>query len=451
MIKNRLLAAAVTAAILIPTTAMATNGSFMMGNGTKSNGRAGAGIAIADSAVSGADNPAAMVRVGNRIDFGIQIFEPDREAEISGNGVFRGALNYKGDGNGEGPFYIPEGGFNYMLNNDMSIGLTIVGTGGMNTNYSEFPMFAGAAGFVPGDTTGINLEQVRILPTLSYMINEQHSVGISLQVAYQQFKAWGLDSFTSTDSSLPGCMATGCQTSQSPDNLTRKGRDDAWGFGLSLGWQGSFMNDRLTVGAVYNSEIDMDEFDDYKGLFAEDGSLDVPENYGIGVAFKATEQLLLAFDIQQINYSDVKSIGNKLQSGDCGMGVSGACMFLAENYMGTNSGTGFGWDDMTVYKLGAEYQWNKELTLRAGWSHSDQPVSKDQTMFNVVAPAVIENHATIGMTYVLPQGSEISMFYMHAFENKVKGRNSIPDAFGGGEADIKMSQNAFGIAYGWNF
>ncbi len=44
MIKNRLLAAAVTAAILIPTTAMATNGMFMMGNGTKANGRAGVGI-----------------------------------------------------------------------------------------------------------------------------------------------------------------------------------------------------------------------------------------------------------------------------------------------------------------------------------------------------------------------------------------------------------------------
>ncbi len=55
------------------------------------------------------------------------------------------------------------------------------------------------------------------------------------------------------------------------------------------------------------------------------------------------------------------------------------------------------------------------------------------------------------MTYALPSGSEISMFYMHAFEEEVKGSNSIPQAFGGGEADIKMSQDAWGIAYGWNF
>lgn len=444
MIKNRLLAAAVTAAILIPTTAMATNGMFMMGNGTKSNGRAGVGIGMADSAVSGADNPAAMVRVGNRFDFGLQIFDPDRTAVInSGNPGF----DYNDDGNNDGPFYIPEGGFNYMLSDDMSIGLTVVGTGGMNTNYDNIAIFDGVGMSMPGgfpSTTGITLEQVRILPTLSYMINEQHSVGVSLQIAYQQFKAWGLSNFeTVNPPPFPGMPP---QTSQAPDRLSGKGRDDAWGFGLSVGWQGNFLDDRLTVGVVYNSEVDMDEFDDYKGLFAEDGSLDIPESYGIGIAFKATDQLLLGFDVQQINYSDVDSIANPLQAGN-----GGTDLFNPALYLGTDNGSGFGWDDMTVYKLGVEYQWNKQLTLRAGYSHADQPIDKDQTMFNILAPAVIEDHATIGMTYVLPHGSEISMFYMHAFEEEVKGSNSIPAAFAGGEADIKMSQDAWGIAYGWNF
>jgi len=442
MIKNRLLKAAVTAAILLPTTAMATNGYFMMGNGTKANGRAGVGIGIADSAVSGADNPAAMVRVGNRFDFGLQVFDPNRTATISGNGGTPANGFFPMDdeqrGNNDGPFYIPEGGFNYMLSDDMSVGLSVVGTGGMNTNYDSLMIFNGMA--YPHDV-GINLEQVRILPTLSYKINDQHSVGISLQVAYQQFKAWGLDGFTAA-----GGPATG-QVSADPDRLSGKGRDDSWGFGVSVGWQGELL-DGLTVGLVYNSKIDMDEFDDYKGLFAEQGDLDIPENYGIGIAFQATEQLSIAADVQQINYSDIDSIANSIQSGPNNTGFD---MFNPANYLGNNNGSGFGWDDMTVYKLSVEYQWNKNLTLRAGYSHADQPIDKDQTLFNILAPAVIEDHATIGMTYVLPHGSEISMFYMHAFEEKVKGSNSIPQAFGGGEADIKMHQDAWGIAYGWNF
>ena len=430
MIKNRLLAASVFAAIIVPTSAMATNGMFMMGNGTKANGRAGVGIAIADSAISGADNPAAMVRVGNRFDMGIQIFDPDRTGEIVGNPG--PGVDFKDTANTDGPFYIPEMGFNYMLSDDMSVGLTVVGTGGMNTNYDSIPFFSGAA----GGTTGMNLEQVRILPTLSYKINEQHSVGVSLQVAYQQFKAWGLDGFDNP------------AMSSAPNRVTGKGRDDSWGFGLSVGWQGSFMDDRLTVGLVYNSKIDMDELDDYKGLFAEQGDLDIAENYGIGIAFKATDQLLVSFDVQQINYSDVDSIGNPIQSGP---NNTGGNLFSPGTRLGDNNGSGFGWDDMTVYKLGAEYQWNKDLTLRAGYSYADQPIDKDQTMFNLLAPAVIEEHATIGMTYTLPNESEISMFYMHAFEQDVKGRNSIPTGFGGGEANLKMKQDAWGIAYGWNF
>jgi len=514
MFTNRLLSATVFAAILIPTTAIATNGMFMMGNGTKANGRAGVGIAIADSAISGADNPAAMVRVGNRVDFGIQIFDPDRTAEIKGNDISNvslpadqlnqlnsnlqaagappnymqpgttcpntgctygstipgsgamlglpqdirvadafgqgmgisgaqvlGMFNYKDDGNNDGPFFIPEGGFNYMLSNNMSVGVVVVGTGGMNTNYSNLAMFGAAVdGSVAGES-GINVEQVKILPTLSYKINDNHSVGVSLQIAYQQFKSWGLNRFTST-------TPQNGQVSQAPNKLSGKGREDSWGYGISVGWQGDFMNDRLTVGLVYNSKIDMEELDDYQGLFADKGDFDVAENYGIGIAFKATDALLLGFDIQQINYSGVDSISNSLQSGP---NNSGGDMFNPANYLGTSNGSGFGWNDMTVYKLGGEYQWNKDLTLRAGYSHADQPIDKDQTMFNILAPAVIEDHATIGMTYTLPHGSQISMFYMHAFENSVSGNNSIPDAFGGGEADIKMSQNAYGIAYGWSF
>ncbi len=422
MIKNRLLAASVVAAMIIPTAAMATNGNFMMGNGTKANGRAGVGIGMADTAISGADNPAAMVRVGNRFDMGIQIFSPDRSAELVDTAGGSGLYDYDDDGNKDGPFYIPELGFNYMLNENMSLGLTVVGTGGMNTNYENLMFFAGA----PGKESGINLEQVRILPTFSYKINDQHSVGISLQIAYQQFKAWGLGGFAGMSSDST--------------KLTDKGRDDSLGYGLSVGWQGSFMDDRLTVGVVYNSEIDMDKFSDYKGLLENGGDLDMPENYGIGIAFKATDDLLLAFDIQQINYSGVDAFSNDLTLPATGGPT-----------LGSKNAAGFGWDDMTVYKLGAEYQWNKNLLLRAGYSQSEMPMDKDQTFFNVLAPAVVEKHATIGMTYTLPNESEISMFYMHSFNEKLNGSGSIPTALGGGEANIQMKQDAWGIAYGWNF
>jgi long-chain fatty acid transport protein len=40
---------------------------------------------------------------------------------------------------------------------------------------------------------------------------------------------------------------------------------------------------------------------------------------------------------------------------------------------------------------------------------------------------------------------------MHAFEKEVNGSGSIPMAFGGGEANLRMSQDSLGIAYGWKY
>jgi len=46
------------------------------------------------------------------------------------------------------------------------------------------------------------------------------------------------------------------------------------------------MDDKLTVGLTYASKTYMTKFDKYKGLFAEQGDFSIPENYGIGLAFK---------------------------------------------------------------------------------------------------------------------------------------------------------------------
>ena len=102
-----------------------------------------------------------------------------------------------------------------------------------------------------------------------------------------------------------------------------------------------------------------------------------------------------------------------------------------------------------MYKLGAIYAYDDAITLRAGYNHSSQPIGKSQTLFNVLAPGIIQDHFTLGGSYKFANKSELSLSYIHAFENKVNGSGSIPAAFGGGEANIKMYQDAIGIAYNW--
>ncbi len=141
MRKTQLLIA--LAAIGFAGSAAATNGYFAHGYGIKAKGMGGAGIAFPQDALAAATNPAGMALVGNRIDIGGEIFNPNREATITGtvnrapgtlgafdpgeiasNGTFESGKEY---------FLVPEFGYNRMIKPDMSVGVSVFGNGGMNT------------------------------------------------------------------------------------------------------------------------------------------------------------------------------------------------------------------------------------------------------------------------------------------------------------------------------
>jgi long-chain fatty acid transport protein len=61
----------------------------------------------------------------------------------------------------------------------------------------------------------------------------------------------------------------------------------------------------------------------------------------------------------------------------------------------------------------------------------------------------VQDHLSLGATWVLANKGELSVGYTHAFENTVNGTNAIPPQFGGGNVKLKMYQDSLGIAYGW--
>ncbi len=89
--------------------------------------------------------------------------------------------------------------------------------------------------------------------------------------------------------------------------------------------------------------------------------------------------------------------------------------------------------------------------MRAGVSTNRQPVAASQTFFNILAPGVVENHLTLGGTWSLANKNELTVGYMHAFKKAVNGSGSINALLGGGEANVQMSQDSLGLAYGIKF
>ena len=414
---RRIQVAALLASLFFPAAAHATNGYLSNGYGMKSQGLAGVGIALPQDALAAANNPAGTALVGDRIDLGLYWFVPERGAAITGSPVPGASGSY--DGNDKKNFFIPEFGYAKQISND--VGVAVYGHGGLNIDYARNPF----AAFGSKGTAGVDLVQLAISPSAAWKPNERHALGAAVNFIYQRLKVKGLGAFDNP------------VISAYPGYVTDRGADTSVGWGLRLGWIGQIAP-ALSLGATWASKVSATKFDRYKGLLADAGSFDVPQAYGIGIAYNVTPALTLAADVQEIKYSGVRSVANALSN-----------LTVLGNQLGSPSGGGFGWRDITVTKFGASYAYSKALTLRGGYSRKGNPIPSDQNFFNVAAPAVVQDHLTFGATWKTSSGAELSVTYVHAARNAVNGRGAIPAAFGGGDANIYLEENILGVAYGW--
>lgn len=408
---KRIVVSLFAAGVMASPLAHATDGYFSHGYGMKAKGMGGAGIALPQDTLAAATNPAGMVMVGDRVDLGVDWFKPNRNTNFSAPQV--APMLGDSSGNGDSSFLIPEFGFNKMLSADSSFGISVYGNGGMNTKYKDLNARMAAAAFPftfgTGDV-GVDLSQLFIAPTYAMKLNADNAIGVSLNLAYQMFKAEGLQNF----------------------GIMNPGYDSSTGWGVRIGWTGQ-VSPMMTLGATYQTKTKMSKFSKYAGLFAEQGGFDIPANYGIGIAAKLSDTTTLAVDIEQIQYSGVASIANPITN-----------FTVLGNAFGSTNGPGFGWRDMTALKLGVSHQYDSNLVLRAGYNTGRQPIPETETLFNILAPGVVQDHLTLGATWTMPSNSELTVGYMHAFKNTVTGTGAT-----GSGVNLNMYQDSLGVAYGW--
>jgi long-chain fatty acid transport protein len=397
--------------------ALATDGYFQLGYGTAQNGMGGTGVALSLNTMSPATNPAGNAWVTG-YDLGLALFNPNREFTVTGApsgypgtfGLTPGTVK-----SGSSLFLMPSLGANWKLNENMTLGVAIYGNGGMNTNYDAAVFYAGR--------TGVDLMQVYVAPTFTYRIGENHAFGISPVLGWQSFQAEGVGSFA--------------PFSSSPSNLSNNGHDTSFGWGVRIGYLGKLLP-WLSVGASYQTEMEMQKFEKYSGLFAEGGDFDIPENYTVGIAVQPTKDLTFAFDVQQINYSNTESIGNPMLPN------------LMTARLGTDGGAGFGWRDVTAYKFGVQYAASPSVILRIGYAYAQQPIPDSEVMFNILAPGVIEQHGTLGVGAKVGDKTMLNVSIVRAFSKSITGANPL-EVPGKQSIQLKMDQWVFdfGLSVGF--
>ncbi|MHB1514322.1 MAG: OmpP1/FadL family transporter [Acidiferrobacteraceae bacterium] len=430
---KRLAVTAALAAVLaaMPVAALATTaGYFQLGFSSKNDGLAGAGVALPEDSMAQATNPAGISFVGSRVDVGAAGFWPSRGYSQTNGSFVPESCVYCGSSTDF--FLIPHLGVTYALDGSNAVGIAMYGNGGMNTDY-KVPSPTSGPYFQPGQT-GVNFKQMFMQASYAYKFTRHDSVGLGLLYVRQYFSDYGLATFD-------GVSTNGMAVSN-------HGVDMSTGFGVKLGTQIRLMRD-LTLGLAGTPEIHMSRFAGYSGLFADHGEFDIPATWTGGLAFKPFRRQVIAFDVQRIYYGGIPSIANSAANlAPCFSGVQAYCL-------GGEAGPGFGWKDITVYKIGYQIATSRKWTWRAGYAYNTEPVDPSQLTFNTLAPGVLQRDITFGFTRHLGHSQDLTVAAMWAPLKKVywagPGNIAMPAPFNGSPTYVYLQEVQIEANWGIKF
>lgn len=418
MIKSRLNIwrgfAAASALLAAATAAHATDGYFQLGFGPRQNAVGGAGVADSRDAMSMALNPAGIAGMGEQVQLGGALFMPFRGYDATGTGLIApGSVNSRSN-----IFAMPNLAYTRPIDSASTWGIVLYGNGGMDTNYADVPNTSpgcsglGGSGVFCGGKAGVDLMQAFLSADYARDFGPL-KIGIAPTLAVQRFEAFGLAGF---DNAV---------LSANPGNVTNRGYDYSVGGGLRAGAEFK-LQDWLRLGIAGQTRMYMTKFHKYSGLFAQGGGFDIPAAVTAGLAADISPDMTLMLDYQHIFYSDVKSVGNSSTKAA---------------QLGASDGPGFGWHDVDVIKVGAEWRATDKWTLRAGYAYSTNPIHASDVTLNILAPGVVQHHITAGASYKFTPQDTLEFSGMYVPEVKVSGAEVTP--FGvtpGSDVTIRMHQ-----------
>lgn len=434
---------AVLAAATLPLSAFATNGYQLIGVGAYQKSLAGAVTAAPGSAMTAVSNPAGMARVGSRADFSMEAFMPERSVDFS-------AMYGTSADSAVTMYGVPAIGWTAPTSDGSNVyfGGGMFGTSGMGVDYASTNLAPGyytdpsnPATFVanPVYWDGYsNISFWQMAPGFAWNVNSRYSVGVTLNIDYQSV-AFKQRALADTDANNEG------DTAIQNFDLSR----GASGFGLGLGLGILYdVSDKLTVGFNYKTKQEFDPLEyqlGYGDLANLPGSncpggvcpsgtykldLDFPQQAALGLAFKPGNGLTISTDVKWIDWSDTMDT----------LAVIGAG--------GVKVPMNPGWKDQTIYAVGVAYKVSPRMNLRGGYNYAKAPFGEEEVSRNLILPAIVETHYTVGMDYSLNKRWELAMHYMLVPEKTMTAPATDTTAPG---AEISLSERSFGMNIGYRF
>lgn len=276
----------------------------------------------------------------------------------------------------------------YRINKDISLGLGVYTPFGNSVKW-------------PTDWSGshlvgsISLKAIFIQPTIAYKISERLSVAVGAIIVTGNM---------ALNKNIARYM-TDEQGNYSDISLDANAETGV-GYTFGIAYKA---NDKLNIGISYKSKVQVKVVDGdvsfneipevFKSQIPEtkfNAILPLPAELTVGISYKATEKLLLAFDYNLSFWSTYKNLL---------IDFTNNTPLLGDKLMDRN------YKDASTFRLGAEYVLNEKLILRAGTYYDMSPVKEGY--FNPETPSLNSIGLTVGLTYNINDKFAIDASFLH--------------------------------------
>jgi hypothetical protein len=263
------------------------------------------------------------------------------------------------------------------------------------------------------------LQRYLLAPSYAMRWGDVSSVSVSAIFAYQRFAGLGLGI-----DSVP--LQSGPASALAPVIADKYA--GSYGTGLRMDFE-SRLSERVSWQMGAQSRVNMDAFNNYRGVYSEPGSFDIPASTNVGLGFALTSDLKADIGAQRVMYSDIAPF------------TSAALPNRFLVLLGSSISPAFAWQNLDVYSTGFSWRdpgsgvWSLHYTTR------EQPLPTSPLLQMALQPYLASHNVEFGFNRAFGAASGLHVAASYAPSEFVLGlptSNSLRTPNSGGQIEYQV-------------
>jgi hypothetical protein len=244
------------------------------------------------------------------------------------------------------------------------------------------------------------LQRYILSPTYVQPWGENSAFGVSAIFAYQRFASFGLglDNKPVQSGSVTPVMSFEYRNSQL----------GSYGTGLRVDFN-SALTDRVSWQVGYQSRVNMDAFNNYRGVYSEPGSFDIPASANIGLGYAISSDLRFDIGAERVMYSQIAPF------------TSAALPTRFLVLLGSSISPTFAWQDADVYSVGWTWRDANESLWSLHYSTREQPLPTSRLLQSALDSYLASHNIEFGFAHLFGHASSLRIEATYAPSELVLG------------------------------